>query len=298
LVRNKKAYSPGDRVRTFVVDYLDRKSLLNCPAFDQVDYIYHVAGVTKSASKKGFFEGNVVPTNHLIETLIEKKTTPKRFVLVSSQTASGSSNNRNHYKKEDELENPLDLYGQSKLEAETLLRKKGNIIPYTIISPSSVYGPWDVDFLNIFRMTKIGINIFAGNKNQVISLVYVKDLVKAIIDASLSHEAENQKYFICDDEPRSWEEIQNVIFSLVGKKKVDITIPLTVLSAFSYFGSIYSSIANKPILLNRNKAQLLKSSYWIISNQKAKSDFFFNCHYSLAEGIKETYDWYREHRWL
>lgn len=298
LVRNKKIYTPPNRVKFFNVDYLDRKSLLNCPAFEQVDYVYHVAGVTKSVSKKGFWEGNVLPTKHLLETLIEKNITPKRFVLVSSQTASGSSNNRNHYKKEDDSENPLELYGQSKLEAEKILREYFNAIPYTIISPSSVYGPWDVDFYNIFKMTRYGINIFAGNTNQVVSLVYVKDLVKAIIDASLSKKAEYQKYFICNDEPKSWEEIQNTIFNLVGKKKIDITIPLTVLNALSYFSSIYSAISDKPILLNRNKVQLLKSDYWIISNQKAKNDFSFNCNYSLTEGIKETYNWYKEHNWL
>lgn len=298
LVRNSKNLAPRDRTKFFEVDYLDMGSLLNCPAFEHVDYVYHVAGVTKSVSKKEFWEANVLPTKHLLETLVRINTIPKRFILVSSQTASGGSRNRNHYKTEDEPDNPLELYGQSKLVAERQLREYVNVIPFTIISPSGVYGPWDTDFYNIFKMTRYGINIYAGNKNQVVSLVYVKDLVKAIVDAGLSKNAEYQKYFICNDEPISWEEIHNTIFDTVGRKKVDISIPLTVLNALSYVGSCYSTIVRKPILLNRNKVQLLKSEYWIVSNHKAKTDFSFSCNHSFAEGIKETYDWYKEHHWL
>jgi dihydroflavonol-4-reductase len=298
LVRNSKNLTSRNRIKFLEVDYLDRESLLNCIAFEQVDYVYHVAGVTKSVSKKGFWEGNVLPTKHLLETLVRRNTIPKRFILVSSQTASGASRNRDHYRREDEPENPLELYGQSKLEAERQLREYVHTIPFTIISPAGVYGPWDTDFYNIFKMTKYDINIFAGNKNQVVSLVYVKDLVKAIVDASLSKNAEYQKYFICNDEPKSWEEIQNTIFNSVGRKKVDINIPLPIINALSYVGSCYSTIVRKPILLNRNKVRLLKSEYWIFSNQKAKTDFSFSCNHSFVEGIKETYDWYKEHHWL
>lgn len=298
LIRNDKSAIGDKYIKYFKINYLDINSLLNSPAFDQVDFIYHLAGVTKSHNKKGFWEGNVFPIKNILEVIYKKNITLKRFVLVSSQTSSGYSKDKNHYKLEDESDNPIELYGKSKLEAEIILKNYDKNIPYTIIRPSAVYGPWDVDFYNIFKMTKLGLNIYAGNRKQIVSIVYVKDLVNAIIDSSLSNKTINEKYFICDDKPKSWEEIQETIFKIAGKNKVSVTIPYTILSFLSYFGSLYSTVTNKSLLLNRNKIKLSKPNYWLCSNQKAKEHFNFSCNYSFDEAIKETYKWYKQNNWL
>jgi Nucleoside-diphosphate-sugar epimerases len=298
LVRDNTHPHRVDHVRYFKINYFDKRSLLDCPAFEQVDYVYHIAGVTKSASRKDFWEGNVLPTANLLETLIQRNASPKRFVLVSSQSASGPSQDQNHYRSEDELDSPLEYYGQTKLEAEQLVKDHGHQIPYTIISSSSAYGPWDVDVYNLFKMTKSGINLLLGDAKQVVSIIYVNDLAKALVDSSLSKRTENQKYFVCNDEPVSWQEFQETIFNVLEKKKIDLPVPSSMLHIASYFGSIYSIISKKPVLLNRNKMLLSKPKYWIISNQKAKSDFGFACDHTLKQGIRETYAWYKEHEWL
>lgn len=297
LVRSAKKSSAGN-VKYYAVNYLDKNTLLNCPAFNDVDYFYHVAGVTKSATEKGFIEGNVIPGKHILETLYEKKINLKRFVLVSSQTACGPSNGAGHYKTEDEPAQPVELYGKSKYESEkTTMQFKGKI-PYTIISPSSVYGPRDVDFFNIFKMTKSGFNVYAGNKLQTVSLVYVKDLVDAIIDSSLSEKTIDEKYFINDDEPKNWVEIQSEIFNVSGRKKIDFSLPVSLLNILAYGGSFYSKLTNTPVLLNRNKIELAKPDYWVFSNKKAKQDFNFKCKFTFTEALKETYAWYKNNNWL
>ncbi len=298
LVRQNNLSKNNRHIKYFTINYLDKKSLLNSSAFNHIDYIYHLAGVTKSPGKKGFWAGNVIPLKNILEVLNEKKIKLKRFVLISSQTVSGFSKSENHYITENEPNNQIELYGKSKLEAENILTKYKHEIPFTIISPAAVYGPWDVDFYNIFKMTKFGLNIYAGNKKQVVSLIYVKDLTKAIIDSAISERTINEKYFICDDSPKSWEEIQNTIFKISGKKKIDITIPYSILNVLSYFGSLYSLVTNKPILLNRNKIKLSKPNFWLCSNKKAKEHFNFRAIYSLEEALKETYSWYKQNNWL
>ena len=255
-------------------------------------------GVTKSATEKGFIEGNVIPGKHILEVLYEKKSALKRFVLVSSQTACGPSKGKGHNKTEDETETPVELYGKSKLECENITRQYKGKIPFTIISPSSVYGPRDVDFFNIFKMTKSGVNVYAGNKLQTVSLVYVKDLVNAIIDSSLSDKTVDQKYFINDDEPKNWIEIQSEIFKASGRNKIDFSLPVGLLNILAYGGSLYSKITNQPVLLNLNKIELAKPDYWVFSNEKAKRDFGFKCRYSFTDAIKETLDWYKKNNWL
>jgi len=297
LVRSDKKNAASSNIKYYKVNYLDKNSLLNCKALDDVDYLYHVAGVTKSATEKGFVEGNVIPGLHLLETLEEKKTPIKRFVLVSSQTASGPSKGNGHFKTEEEPENPVELYGKSKLQSEQNTKKFKDKIPYTIISPSSVYGPRDVDFLNIFKMIKSGVNVYAGNKEQTVSLIYVKDLVDAIIDSSLSEKTLYKKYFVNDEVPQNWGQIQSLVFEVAGRKKIDVSIPYELLSVIAYAGSFYSVVTNKPVLLNRNKILLSKPD-WVFTSRKAQADFGFKCKYTLSQALKETYDWYKQNKWL
>lgn len=298
LVRKQGLQNPDNTIKYCSVNYLDINSLLNSEAFIDVDYIIHGAGVTKSATKEGFWAGNVIPTKNILETLYQKKIKPKRFILISSQSASGPSGSITHFKMEDEKENPPELYGQSKLAAEEILKQYGNDIPYTIVKPSSVYGPGDVDFFNIFKMTKMGINVFAGNADKYISIVYVDDLVDAIISSAISENTINKKYFICNDQPVTWRQVHEGIFAAAGKSRFDINVPSSIIGFFSIFGSLISVLLNKPLLLNKNKYKLSIPDYWISSNSNAKKDFGFSPKYNLAEGLKLTYDWYKSKGWL
>jgi nucleoside-diphosphate-sugar epimerase len=298
LVRTKSNIPETDNVKLCYVDYLDLNSLLNSDVFDGADYIFHVAGVTKALSEKGFRDGNVIPAINILETIKQKGIKLKRFVLISSQSASGPSKSLNHYKEESEEENPVEFYSKSKLEAEKVVKQYNGIIPYTIISPVSVYGPQDVDFFNIFKMTKMGVNVYPGNKNKYISIIFVTDLVKAIIDAALSENTINKKYFICNDEPIPWKQVHSTVFKIAGKNKLDISLPFHFLYFISFFASIYSKITKKATLLNPNKIKLSEPEFWIASNKNAKKDFCFDPKYSLEEGLKATYKWYKENGWL
>jgi nucleoside-diphosphate-sugar epimerase len=298
LTRDNGNTRPHERLKTHTVDYLNKNSLESCRVLREADIVYHLAGVTKSSSKRGFWEGNVIPTRNLLEVIGEHNTSIQRFVLISSQTASGCSRSGDHYRTEEEEENPMEVYGQSKLEAEKLVKGYLRRIPFTIISPSSVYGPADPDFLAIFRMTKYGLNFYAGNRNQVISIIYIKDLVRAIVDASFSENTVNRKYFVCNDDPLSWSEIHDTIFRTAGKRKLDVTLPMFMVKTVSSLGSLYSLIAGKSILVNANKARLASPSYWLVSNMKAKRDFGFQSRFSFVQGIQETYEWYKTHGWL
>ena len=296
LVRSDKK-SDNPRVSYFTVNYLDINSLVESKAINDVDYIFHVAGVTKSATKKGFWEGNVIPTKNLLETIKITEAKPKRFLLVSSQAGSGPSNSRDHYRTETEQETPSEMYGLSKYEAEKTLRSYTDI-PFTIICPGAVYGPGDVDFFKIFEMTKMGINVYAGVNKKYISTIFSEDLVRAIITAGFSENAENKKYFIVDDHPYTWNEIHETIFKITGKKKIDISIPFSLLKVFSYLGSLYSIIVGNAIIFNKNKVDMSGPKYWIGSNKAAKEDLGFSTTYSLEDSLKKTYEWYLEKKWL
>ncbi|MBA3010969.1 MAG: NAD-dependent epimerase/dehydratase family protein [Proteobacteria bacterium] len=296
LVRSPKN-SVNERVKNVTVNYLDLNSIIQSDAIKDVDYIFHVAGVTKSATKKRFWEGNVIPVQNLVAAVKQTNNNLKRFINVSSQAASGPSKSVNHYKTETEPDTPSELYGASKLAGEMILRSQMEI-PYTIINPGGVYGPGDVDFLKIFKMTKMGLNVYAGVKEKYISLIYAEDLVDAIVDAAFLENTINKKYFIVDDKPFTWQQIHEEVFSIAGKKHFDINIPLPVISFLANFGSLYSVISKKESILNKNKIDLSRPSFWIASNEAAKKDFGFKTKYSIRTSLEKTYNWYLDKGWL
>lgn len=281
-----------------LVDYSDAQTLIDCEACKEVDYAFHIAGVTKEVSFKNFYNANVVPTENLLNALKHKSPNLKRFVFASSQAAAGPSKNRQHYKTESEEENPVEHYGESKWMAEQVVKGYYAVLPCTIFRPASVYGPEDSDFLNIFKMAKSGINIYSGNKKKCFSLVYVDDLVKGIIDASLSNTTIARTYFMCNDEPVSWQQMHETIFKTVGKEPLSISIPLPVIKALSYLGDTYARAAGTCSLLNVQKIKLSEPDYWIASNQRAKKDFGYNSKVSLEDGVRLTYEHYVKNKQL
>jgi UDP-glucose 4-epimerase len=51
-------------------------------------------------------------------------------------------------------------------------------------------------------------------------------------------------------------------------------------------------------VLNREKLQELTASNWQCSIEKAKTHLGFRPQYPLELGLRETLQWYSEHKWL
>jgi dihydroflavonol-4-reductase len=297
LVRRPQE-SNNPKLKYFAIDYLNRSTLINSKAFDEIEYVFHVAGITKSHTEKGFIDGNVTPTKNILKTVCEKNLKIKRFVLVSSQAAGGPADTVDHYKSEHDPEFPVDPYGKSKKAAEQFLIKEAGSLPYTIIRPGAVYGPYDVDFFNIFKMAQSHFSVFAGVKVKYVTLVYSKDLIRAILDAAMAESTKNKLYYICDDRAVTWKEIHDTVFQITGKKKIDISLPFTPILLASYLGSLFSLISGKSTLFNHNKISFSRPKYWIASNRQAKEDFNYQSKYDHKKGFKETYEWYINNNWL
>jgi len=280
------------------VNYLDVNTLLEEKSIEEADYIFHVAGVTKSHNWKGFYNGNIVPTENMIVAVRQKSKKIKRFVLVSSGSAAGPAKSLEQMSKESDPSEPMDLYGKSKLEAELILKKSGDKIPYTIIRPGGVYGPGDVDFLNIFKMTSARFNVYAGVKHKYISLVYVQDLVAGIMDAAVSENSVKQTYFLNNDKPVTWQTVHETIFEICNKKPINVSIPFGLIYAASYIGSAFCYLTGKATIFNKNKIELSKPDYWVAENNKAKKDFNYGTRFGLKESLVLTRDWYVEKGWL
>lgn len=255
------------------------------------DYVFHLAGLTKTCSPKDFFCVNARGTENLLKAIAERNPNIKRFLHVSSLAAAGPSE-KGALVREDTPPSPVSDYGRSKLEGETAVLKYADTIPVTIVRPPAVYGPRDRDMLVMFRMIKKGFFFDLGKCYY--SLLYVDDLVRGILLSAGSADATGKTYFLCDGQVYTGREIAKAISSALNVKARHVKVPKFILPVVAAAGEII----NKRGIINRDRMQDFKHSHWICDAGKARLELGFTPRVTLEEGIRWTADWYKSHRWL
>jgi nucleoside-diphosphate-sugar epimerase len=128
-------------VRLVKADILKKSDLIN--VCDDIEIIYHLAAKTDLDGKtKNDYKVNYEGTQNLIEEAAKSQTL-ERFVFYSTFLVAGESN-ETRFIDETEPYRTKTVYGESKIEGEKIVKKCCSQfnIPFTIIRPTSVYGPW------------------------------------------------------------------------------------------------------------------------------------------------------------
>jgi nucleoside-diphosphate-sugar epimerase len=262
------------------------------------DYIYHLAGAVKARRPAEFYRANAQSTASLAQAVINVNPGLKRFLFSSSQAAVGPSPCLDKPKCEQDGCLPVSDYGKSKLLAERELMKLSDRLPLTIIRPPSVYGPRDTEIFMYFQWISRGLALLPGIRKRYAHLIYVKDLVRGMIQAAESAKTPGNTYFLAEDKAYSWQEISDLIAASLGKKPLKVPVPLFVARFSAILSEAGAWAAGKPTQFTRQKVSEMAQRYWTVSALAAKEDFGFRCEYGLAKGIAETARWYRDNGWL
>jgi nucleoside-diphosphate-sugar epimerase len=287
---------PSKAGRSVQADYANVAELERVVATEKPDYVLHVAGVTKGTSYEDFRLGNVMPTRNLLGALHRQHPDTKRFVLVSSLASYGPSATSAPHREADPRR-PIEYYGRSKLEAEEVVEEESGGIPWTILRPSGVYGPGDVDYFNLFKSAMRGWNVFFGNRNRCMSIIYVDDCVRGTLMAAQHENSVGKGYFLTNDEQVTWEQFQSEVLQVVDRRVRTLDLPEQLVSIAALGGELASRIDRKPRLFNLQKAKMGAQQAWTCVGDAARTDFGFSADVDLVEGIRRTHDWYLANDW-
>ena len=272
--------------------------LFSIPSFPtNIDYVFHIAGITKARKLADYYTVNQHGTASLFQSLRAQNLVPKKIFFLSSTAAAGPSRDGNPVKEDDES-HPVTAYGRSKLLGEREVLEFKNDFPIVILRVGAVYGPRDEDFLPYFKSVKKGILLTQASQESLYHLCYIKDLISSF-DLAIQKELESGEIFnIADPHHLTWDEFGKVIGEVLGKKPLTIRCPHFLLKIAALVWEGAATIMNKPSSFNRDKLKAIMQANWLTDTTKAEQLLGFSTQFSLKEGLQETLKWYLDQEWL
>lgn len=286
------------RVESFEADLLDDRSVRDSRVWEGASQVFHLAGVTRGRTLAQFRAGNVFPTANLLAAVAARSGKRPHIVLVSSQAAAGPAAAADAPVRETDRPVPVEAYGRSKLQAEQAVARYRDDLPVTIIRPAAVYGPRDRDFLAAFKQASARVALHAVPRDHAFSVVYVTDLVAALLRAAERQATAGRTYFVADEAPVTWGQLYDEVAAAAGRRPFHVQVPRTAVRVAAHAGDLLSTLTGRATLLNRNKAALARPRWWLCDASRARADLDWQATVPLQVGVRDTYNWYVDAGWL
>lgn len=243
------------------------------------DAVIHVAGLTNTPDPATFEAANVTGTANVIAAM--KQAGVRRLVFVSSLSARMPG---------------LSAYGASKAKAEALVEASG--FDWTTVRPPGVYGPRDVDYLEMFRTAKWGfVPLPPGGAS---SIIHADDLARLLVALAAGNAAATKKQVYEPDDGReggwSHKELAQAIGRAVGKRSVFAPhLPRAVLEATAAADRLLRGDRAK---LTADRVGYMAHPNWVSRSDRKPPPGLWQPKISGEEGLRATAEWYRREGWL
>ncbi|MBN1675440.1 MAG: NAD-dependent epimerase/dehydratase family protein [Kiritimatiellae bacterium] len=266
-------------------------------AVEDVDYIFHVAGLTRARTEQEYRRVNTDGTRRLVDAAVGACTRLRRFIYVSSLAAVGP-NRRSRPVDESTTPHPIDGYGASKLAAEYAVLNEADRLPVTILRPPAIFGPRDRNFLPIFRSAqRFGRVPVVGSLEKQVSFIHIADLTAGIWLTALEPVAIGKTYFMAGGTHTLGKVVETVGKS-IGRPVRPLRIAAPLARFAGELGEWAWRLTGKPRALSRHKVRHLLQKRWTCSWAKAHEEMNFRPTVRLISGMKQTAWWYGMHGWL
>ena len=300
---SSKVYLQDKRIRFIDLNYGDKKKL-KAQLSDFVaqngrfDYIVHSAGITKAVRKSDFDRINYEQVRNFVDVLIELDAAPDSFIFMSTLGAMGVGDEINYTPLPPNCApNPNTAYGKSKLKAESYLKSLPDF-PYVILRPTGVYGPRDKDYLILMRAVKNGMDVGAGFRKQILTFIYIDDLVKIVFNC-IEKNIYRKEYNVADGDVYTDTQFNTIVKQALQKKRViRLKVPLWVVKPATFVSEKIFSMLGKSTTFNTDKYKIMKQRNWSCDITPLQHELDFQPDYRLKKGVEKTVKWYKEKGWL
>lgn len=278
---------PGQRNTWRELDLMDGQALVAVLAEFRPTHVVHLAARTDTEEQQDInaYIQNHEGTRRLLEAL---RTCPtvERLIVTSTQFVCEAG-----YQPKDDLDfKPFTLYGETKRLTELAVREAAPDCTWTIIRPTTIWGPWSLRYRDVmFKVMRKGLYFHPSRRKVVRSYGYVGNVVWQI-DRILRLPAERMhgRVFYVGDPPfdlRTW--VEAVSRALTGRPVR--YIPTWMVRGLALTGDVLKA-AGLPFPITSGRFRSMTSDY--ITPMDRTIEALGPAPYSMEQGVKAMVDWY------
>ncbi len=275
LTRGARTSAPAKNPRLhWVTGDLDDQDSLERLVHD-AHAVVHCAGAVRGITQAQFDHVNETGVRRIANAILAQAH-PPRLVALSSLAARKPS---------------LSPYAASKRKGEKVLLELGDKVDWLAFRPPAVYGPGDRELLPLFQWMARGLAILPGPGEARFSLIYVDDLVQAILQGLEIAPGHSGIYELDDGRSGgySWDDVVAIFSRLRGKRVVKCAIPAWLLRGLGEANLLMARMGGYAPMLTPGKVRELRYLDWVCHHTGSWRDISgWSPQVSLPEGLKNT----------
>ena len=256
-------------------------------ALDGVEFIIHAAARTHAVhgrmdvSECAYRRINLEATRALGEQAAEAGV--QRFIFISSVKAGGEFSLPGRPLRADFPPTPEDSYGRTKLEAESALfdlasKRRMDVL---VLRAPLIYGPGvKGNLLSLLKAVDKGLFLPLKLTNNKRDLIYVYNLVDAILRTIELKKFAQKIYYVCDGESISTSELVRRISTALDRPARLIPIPVFILKTLGAIVGQSSGVRKLTQTLEVDGTKFCRDADWVSP-------------FSMTEGLASTAAWFK-----
>ncbi|MGH9607931.1 MAG: NAD-dependent epimerase/dehydratase family protein [Terracidiphilus sp.] len=255
------------------------------------EFVVHLAARTDlDGPTLADYSANTAGAHNMVAA-IRAVGTVRRAVFASSRYVHKTG----VFPRREDAYSPFTKYGESKVEVERIVRTSGLEIPWVLVRPTSIWGPWfRIPYRMFFDTVRRGVYVHPKGRRISKSYGYVGNVVYQIRKFLSVDESKVNKrtFYVSDDGNMDVLEFARLIQKAFGAPPVR-EAPLSVLKALAYSGDLLKKlgVSNPPLTSFRLGNLLTPMDY----DMSATIEAVGHAPYSLEQGVRATVDWILQH---
>ena len=274
------------------MDLLDFPSLVTFFEKFQPTHVVHLAARTDLDEKKDIngYAVNILGVQNLLNA-VQKTGSVRRLVVASSMLVCKVG----HIPQLPDEYSPENLYAQSKVQSEILTRKMNPSCIWSIVRPTTIWGPYHERLKNgFFKILQRKMYFHPGNKKCYKSYGYVGNTVFQIqkILEALPKDVHGRTLYLADTPIRLDEWVNMFSLVLVGNRVKKM--PYYCMKVIALLGDALSKINIQYFPMSSFRLYNMTKNN--VVNTQSIENICTNLPFSMEDGINETCLWLRNDR--
>lgn len=282
-VSQKKYYRSGS--------ILDMDELMRTMADFRPTHVVHLAALAVMEGKSiSDFRANTQGTSNVIAAVQATPSVERLLVTSTQHVRRPGSGPAAH----DEDYEPLMLYGESKVITEQLTRTANLSCCWTIVRPTTVWGPGHVTMADgLLRLISQGRYVHPANDPVLRSYGYVKNVVWQLEQILFAEKSaiDRKTFYVADANMRQLDWVNAISVGLTGRPVR--TVPLCFISLLAKFGDVLRSVGLRFPMYSSRLENLTSQNHVPI---EPTLQLLGASPIGLDQGIEETVAWFNDYR--